>query len=78
MQLNIKYFGMLVEATTITNEQLQTEVCSVSELVEKLKLRYPKLINTDFKIAINQKLVDQNHIINSEVEVALLPPFAGG
>jgi molybdopterin synthase sulfur carrier subunit len=78
MQLNIKYFGMLVEATTITEEQLQIEVCSVSELVEQLKSRYPKLMGADFKIAIDQQLVDQSHIINSEVEVALLPPFAGG
>ncbi|WP_103069450.1 MoaD/ThiS family protein [Aquimarina sediminis] len=78
MQLNIKYFGMLAEATTISEEQLQTDACSVSQLVEKLKNQYPKLKGTDFKVAINQQLVDQSHIINSEVEVALLPPFAGG
>jgi molybdopterin synthase sulfur carrier subunit len=78
MQLTIKYFGMLAEATTINEEHLQTEVCSVSQLVKKLKNKYPKLGNTDFKVAIDQQLVDQSHIINSEVEVALLPPFAGG
>ncbi|WP_024768114.1 MoaD/ThiS family protein [Aquimarina macrocephali] len=78
MQLTIKYFGMLAEATTINEEHLQTEVCSVSQLIKKLKNQYPKLDNADFKVAINQQLVDQSHIINSEVEVALLPPFAGG
>ncbi|WP_062061465.1 MoaD/ThiS family protein [Aquimarina longa] len=78
MQLNIKYFGMLAEVTAITEEYIQTEVCSVSELVEKLKNQYPKLGDKDFKVAINHHLVDQNHIINTEVEVALLPPFAGG
>ncbi|MBG6131816.1 molybdopterin synthase sulfur carrier subunit [Aquimarina sp. EL_43] len=78
MQLTIKYFGMLAEATTTNEEYLQTEVCSVSQLVKKLKNQYPKLDNTDFKVAIDQQLVDQSHIINSEVEVALLPPFAGG
>lgn len=78
MQVNIKYFGMLAEATSISEENIQTDVCSVSELLEKLKIQYPKLGDKDFKVAINHQLVDQCHIINSEVEVALLPPFAGG
>ncbi len=78
MQLTIRYFGMLAEATAITEEQLQTEACSVSQLLEKLKIQYPKLSGKDFKVAINQQLVAHNHIINTEAEVALLPPFAGG
>ncbi len=78
MQLTIKYFGMLAEATAIAEEQLDTNSCSVSELVEKLKNQYPKLTDKDFKIAVDQQLVDYNHIINTEAEVALLPPFAGG
>ncbi len=78
MQLTIKYFGMLAEATTITEEEIHTDVCSVAQLVEKLKNQYPKLSDKDFKIAINQELVDQNHMITTETEVALLPPFAGG
>ncbi len=78
MQLTIKYFGMLAEATAITEEQLHTESCSVSQLLEKLQHQYPKLSDKDFKVAINQQLVNHNHIITTEAEVALLPPFAGG
>ncbi len=78
MQLTIKYFGMLAEATSITEEQLQTEACSVSDLLKKLKNQYPKLNDKDFKVAINQELVNNNYRIDNEVEVALLPPFAGG
>ena len=78
MQLTIKYFGMLAEATSTTEEHLQTDVCSVSDLLKKLKNQYPKLNDKDFKVAINQELVNNNYIIDNEAEVALLPPFAGG
>ncbi|MBQ0734804.1 MoaD/ThiS family protein [Aquimarina celericrescens] len=78
MQLTIKYFGMLAEATTISEEQLQIDTCSVSELLKKLKNQYPKLNDKDFKVAINRQLVDNQYVINNEAEVALLPPFAGG
>lgn len=78
MQLTIKYFGMLVEATTISEEQLQMEACSVTDLLKKLKNLHPKLEDKNFKIAIDQQLVNNDHIINSEAEIALLPPFAGG
>ncbi len=78
MQLTIKYFGMLAEATTITEEQFSTESCSVSELLKKLRTQYPELSKKDFKVAINQQLVDHTYIIKTEAEIALLPPFAGG
>ncbi len=78
MQLTIKYFGMLAETTKVSEEKLHTDTCTVAQLVEKLKQQYPKLNDTDFKIAIDQQLVGLNHNISTEAEVALLPPFAGG
>lgn len=78
MQLTIKYFGMLAEATSITEEHLQIDSCSVSELLASLKTQYPELHNKDFKVAINQELVTNDYMINQEAEIALLPPFAGG
>ncbi|SHJ30570.1 MoaD/ThiS family protein [Aquimarina spongiae] len=78
MQLTIKYFGMIAEATTMPEEQLQIEHCSVSELLEKLKIAHPKLNHMDFKVAVDQQLVQENYTITKEAEIALLPPFAGG
>lgn len=78
MQLTIKYFGMLVEATAINEEQLQIETCSVTDLLKKLKSLHPKLGDKNFKIAIDQQLVNNDYIIDNEAEIALLPPFAGG
>ncbi len=78
MELTIKYFGMLTEATEIDKESFTTEACSVSQLLKKLQSTYPKLQNVDFKVAVDQQLVTLDYIINNEAEVALLPPFAGG
>ncbi|GGX18962.1 MoaD/ThiS family protein [Aquimarina muelleri] len=78
MQLTIKYFGLLAEVTATTEELLETETCSVFELVKTLKNQYPKLGDTNFKIAVDQQLIDLNYIIETNAEIALLPPFAGG
>lgn len=78
MQLTIKYFGMLAEATSKTEEQVQLDACSVNELLKKLKIQYPLLDKTDFKVAINNELVHHDVIITNETEIALLPPYAGG
>ncbi|MEW7278787.1 MoaD/ThiS family protein [Aquimarina sp. 2201CG1-2-11] len=78
MQLTIKYFGMLTEATKHTEERMHTNTCSVLELVEKLKNQYPELKYKDFKVAVNHQLVSDDYLINNEAEIALLPPFAGG
>ncbi|WP_281989890.1 MoaD/ThiS family protein [Aquimarina aggregata] len=78
MQLTIKYFGMLAEATSISEEQLQIDTCSVAELLISLKKQHPKLSNKDFKVAVNQELVANDYAITTETEIALLPPFAGG
>ncbi len=78
MRLIIKYFGMLVETTNNTEEYMQTEVCSVLELVEKITNLYPDLRDKNFKVAVNQQLVNDDYVISSEAEIALLPPFAGG
>lgn len=78
MQLTIKYFGMLVEATSIAEQVLETETCSVFELIKTLEHQHPNLADTDFKIAVDQQLTDLNYIIKTNAEIALLPPFAGG
>ena len=78
MQLTIKYFGMLAEATSIDEEIIQTDPCMVSQIVEALTFQHPKIKGKDFKIAVNQQLVDFDYVIQTEAEIALLPPFAGG
>jgi len=77
MNLNIKYFGMLAEVTQCQEEKVQFSQGTVSELLNMLFNKYPELEAKDFQVAQNQEVVSKSSVV-SDVEIALLPPFAGG
>ena len=74
----IKYFGMTAEASGKEEETVDSNYSSIPSLKEDLINKYPDLKNINFKIAINQTIVDDNHVLIGDEEIALLPPFAGG
>lgn len=79
MKITLKYFGMIAEALAKQEEELTVEQSqTVSDLRNQLEKIYPKLKSIDYRIAVNQNLVDSVYIIKQDSEVALLPPFAGG
>lgn len=79
MKITLKYFGMIAEALAKQEEELAVEQSqTVSDLRNQLEKTYPKLKSIDYRIAVNQNLVESDHIIKQDSEVALLPPFAGG
>ena len=77
MTLTIKYFGLLTEVTHCNEEQIDFSGTKVSELLDSIYLKYPKLKETDFQIAQNNNITNDETEISS-AEIALLPPFAGG
>jgi molybdopterin synthase sulfur carrier subunit len=79
MKITLKYFGMIAEALAKQEEELSMEKSqTVSDLRDQLEKIYPKLKSIDYRIAVNQSLVESNYSIQQDSEVALLPPFAGG
>ena len=79
MKITLKYFGMIAEALAKQEEELAVEQSqTVSDLRDQLEKTYPKLKSIDYRIAVNQTLVESNYSIQQDSEVALLPPFAGG
>lgn len=77
MNLNIKYFGLLVEVTQCSEETLAFSKTTVSELLNILFEKYPNLKNKDFQVALNNEIVSKDTLITAN-ELALLPPFSGG
>jgi len=77
MKLNIKYFGLLAEVTQCDSETITFSKSSVSELLNILFEKYPRLKDKDFKVAQNNEIISIDTLINSN-EIALLPPFSGG
>ncbi len=78
MTLKIKYFGMAAEASGKEEELLDHNYTSVQTLKKELLSKYSGLANINFKVVVNQNIVDDNWLLSGDEEIALLPPFAGG
>ena len=79
MKVQITYYGMLAELVARTEEEMQMASHSTTtDLKDELYTKYPQLVSTSFKIAINNTLVTGTSALQSNMQIALLPPFAGG
>jgi len=78
MKLNVTYFGMIAEIVNCSTEIIALdyfENCNLRPIIEE---KYPEMAKIEYKIAINQQLTDIIEENHNELEIALLPPFAGG
>lgn len=78
MILNLKYFGMIAEATSKENEVVNFDKSTTNDLIDELVKEYPNIKNLNYKIAVNQSIVADNYELKENDEIAILPPFAGG
>ena len=77
MKLEISYYGILGEITGHSQETFDMENPSTHKLKEALLVRYPSLMETTFKMAVGNQIIDEDIVITDN-KVALLPPFSGG
>ncbi len=79
MKLTILPFGALTDVFTPAGFALEKDTIStVQQLHAYLTGNYPAVAQQKFRYAVNQELVDENHLLKDGDEVALLPPFSGG
>jgi sulfur-carrier protein len=79
MEISIQYYGMLADITGKSLEMWSTEDrLSVAALRVKIQERYPELVDKKYKVAVNLQISGDAAIVESNSEIALLPPFAGG
>lgn len=77
MEISIKYFGLLVELTGCSEEKINIENGNISNFLNIIHKKHPKLQEVDFKVAQNKIIVAEDFALNGE-ELALLPPYSGG
>jgi sulfur-carrier protein len=75
--MNIKVFGQL-EDIMQANEIAVESVADTEALLQLLFEKYPALKEKKFKIAVNKKMIEEKTMLQSNDEIALLPPFSGG
>lgn len=79
MILNVQYFGMIAEKIACESEKMTVEKSILlSDFKIDLVKKYPVLKNQNYQIAVNQELENDDFKIESDSDIALLPPFAGG
>lgn len=77
MQVKVLFFGVLSEVTG-TNWKHYREVSSISDLKFRIQDEFPEVVNYNFRISLNNEIIDNDTILKDGDEVALMPPFAGG
>ncbi|UKN01055.1 MoaD/ThiS family protein [Paracrocinitomix mangrovi] len=79
MKLKLVYFAQISDITGKSKEIIDlVEGNTTEDLTKLLETMYPQLINSVYKIAVNQLLIVDKVELSENTEVALLPPFAGG
>jgi molybdopterin converting factor small subunit len=76
MAVKIQLFGQLKQIAGTA--ELTTDAADTDELVKEMIIRFPKLENLPYLIAVNRNIVQGNTPITEGEELALLPPYSGG
>jgi molybdopterin converting factor small subunit len=77
MEIYLLAFGQIAEITGKSTWKM-TEIKDTNELIKKLEEQFPVFVKTNYSIAVNKKVIQENTILNDNDTIALLPPFSGG
>lgn len=77
MEINVLFFGILTEVTG-TSRKHYRDIKSFSDLRHRIEDDYPEIVHYNYRIAVNNEIIDENPVLDDNDEVAFLPPFAGG
>ncbi len=80
MTITVKYFGIIADFTKKKEEEfhLNETMNSMQSLQFHLEKLYPETKNATYSLALNQSIINENTLLQSQDEIALLPPFSGG
>ncbi|HMQ69378.1 MAG TPA: MoaD/ThiS family protein, partial [Ignavibacteria bacterium] len=74
-----KLFGILADKTGSSEIEFEIDnTVDAETLLTKINKKFPEFEKTNYAVAVNKKVVSGDHLITSNDEIALLPPFAGG
>jgi molybdopterin synthase sulfur carrier subunit len=77
MDISVLFFGVLAEVTG-TNRKHYQDIKSFGDLKQRIGDDFPEIVHYNFRIAVNNKIVNEDPLLRQDDKVAYLPPFAGG
>ncbi len=77
MEVKVLFFGVLAEVTG-TAVKHYSDVGLISDLKHRISDDFPEVVHYNFRIALNNQIIEGDANLKAGDEVAYLPPFAGG
>ena len=77
MKITVLFYGYLVEKSGTTSKEFEN-IKNIDLLIKKLNEQISGFKKLNYKIALNQNIIQKNKELKNGDIVALLPPFSGG
>lgn len=77
MEISVLFYGVLAEVTGVQRKHYRN-IGSFEDLKHKIQDDFPEMDHYNYRIAINDKIVNEMPLLRGGDEVLFLPPFAGG
>jgi molybdopterin synthase sulfur carrier subunit len=75
--IEVMFFGQLTDLTGTGRIEIEG-AADTDQLLRQLIQKFPALSSSTYRIAVNNKMINGNTMIDSESKIALMPPFSGG
>jgi molybdopterin synthase sulfur carrier subunit len=77
MEVKVLFFGVLAEVSATYSKNYR-EVKSIGDLRLRIQDDFPEIVHYNYRISLNNEIINNDPKLNNGDEIALLPPFAGG
>lgn len=77
MEIRVLFFGVLAEVAK-TGIKHYRSIGSFSDLRLRIEDEFPEMVHYNYRISVNNELVNNNPELKDGDEIAFMPPFAGG
>jgi sulfur-carrier protein len=77
MEINVLFFGVLAEVTGTYHKHYRG-IESFGDLRYRIEDDFPEIVHYNFRIAVNNEIINDDPLLSQGDEIAYLPPFAGG
>ncbi len=77
MEINVLFFGVLAEVTGESGRHYRG-INSFGDLRHRIEDDFPEIVHYNYRIAVNNEIINDEPLLSPGDEIAYLPPFAGG
>ena len=77
MEVKVLFFGILTEVAG-TGIKHYLDAKSIEDLMIRIQDDFPEIANYNFRISLNNEIINNDRELKNGDEIAMMPPFAGG